>query len=181
MYAYAGVIIVIILVVVLLSRKKVLVKSNVDGLYYSVLDEQRNQDVADALAEINKRVGLLAEAIQDPIVKQALKSKYSYKIISEAVRAEGMTSYTINKKNIHVCVRSPKDLEKVYDINTLMYVVIHELAHLIAKGIGHEDEFRSLFRHLLKEAVVSGVYTVQDYSATPVEYCGMTLASNILL
>ncbi len=181
MHAWVVLVVValIMLAVMYSNTAKILVKSSVDGMYYSVLVRKDNERVADALAEINKRVNVLADAIKDPLIKATLKSKYSYKVISEAVEAKGMTSFTVNKMDIHVCIRSrPEGI--VYDINTLMYVVVHELAHLVSVGIGHEEEFEMLFKVLLTQAVESGVYVIEDYSKRPVNYCGLVLNSNIL-
>ena len=39
-----------------------------------------------------------------------------------------------------------------YDDNSLMFVLLHEIAHVICKSIGHTDEFHKIFEDLLKEA-----------------------------
>ena len=57
-----------------------------------------------------------------------------------------------------------------YDDNSLMFVLLHEIAHVICKSIGHTDEFHKIFEDLLKEAEKVGIYS----SKIPMikNYCG---------
>jgi hypothetical protein len=92
------------------------------------------------------------------------------------------TSYTLNKGSYVILCLSPRDTEtkKVYDINTLMYVAIHELAHIVSTSVGHTPEFIKNFKSLLTYAVQAKIYTVVDYSKNPQEYCGISINKNIL-
>lgn len=67
------------------------------------------------------------------------------------------SSFTINKKTIHLCTRNPKN-GFTYDINTLMFVVLHELAHVICKDVGHTPNFELINASLLDYAVSRGFY-----------------------
>jgi len=85
----------------------------------------------------------------------------------------GGRSYTENKSLITLCVVDP-DTGDFYDINTLMYVALHELAHTITVADGadsHGDEFKSNFARLLKEAHKKGVY--DPFQPIPHTYCGL--------
>ena len=64
------------------------------------------------------------------------------------------------------------------DENTLTFVAIHELAHVMSKSIGHKTEFWENFKFLLKDAVKMGLYKAVDYKKKPKEYCGMTITDN---
>ena len=64
------------------------------------------------------------------------------------------------------------------DPNTLMYVAIHELAHIATKEIGHTPNFWRNFKFLLTQAKLINVYNPIDYKNEPQEYCGMTIKDN---
>ena len=75
-------------------------------------------------------------------VKLLLK-RYSPHMIGENILPFG-TSYTINKGSyIGLCLENK-------DINTLFFVLLHELAHVGTKSVGHTQEFLEFFRFLLK-------------------------------
>jgi hypothetical protein len=62
----------------------------------------------------------------------------------------------------------------------MMYVAIHELAHIASDSVGHTDEFKRNFADLLKKGIEIGVYRYIDYNKEPVEYCGIKLTKSIL-
>ena len=63
---------------------------------------------------------------------------------------KGDKSYTINKRNVYLCLLDEKG--KYYNINTLVYVMLHECAHVKSKSVGHTREFDRIFKNLLKKA-----------------------------
>lgn len=65
-------------------------------------------------------------------------------------------SYTINKSKVHICIYDENG--EPYPLNMLVYVTIHELAHVITKSIGHTDEFYKNFDYLLDKATSKGMY-----------------------
>ena len=85
---------------------------------------------------------------------------------------EASSSYTENKKDIYLCLRDPSN-GKYYDINTLTYVALHELAHVKTESLHHSEEFKSNFRRLLKKAEKLGIYNPQ-WPLAPV-YCGVKM------
>ena len=64
------------------------------------------------------------------------------------------------------------------DENTLTFVAIHELGHVMTESIGHKKEFWENFKFLLKNAVTMGLYKPVDYKKKPKDYCGMTITDN---
>ncbi len=90
------------------------------------------------------------------------------------------TSFTVNKGDyMNWCVRSKKNPEKLVDENVLMFVVLHEVAHIGAFDVlNHAERFWEVFKFLLKEARAAGIYTPVDYSIFPMEYCGMVMTYN---
>lgn len=80
----------------------------------------------------------------------------------------GDSAYTENKEIITLCLKDP-DSGKEYDINTIMYVAIHELAHVVSKSQGHGEEFRKNFSDLLRKGSILGIY--DPAKPIPVNYC----------
>lgn len=156
--------------------------------------EKYKQESVDTLAEINERIQKLIEHLNFKYNGEAvngriaaiLKNRYSPDILSEAANDKRYTTFTVDKKDMHICLRTRDTKEDMYDINLLMYVVLHELAHLCNYDekdnpiIGHGKEFIEIFRFLVKESMMIGVYRYSDYASKPVEYCGIYLSSNIV-
>lgn len=91
-----------------------------------------------------------------------------------------LTSYSVNKgEELAFCLKSKKD-DKLHDINLLMYVAIHEMAHFACPEIGHGELFKKIFKKFIEEAIKIKLYTYVDYEVNPVEYCGMILSSSIV-
>ena len=84
---------------------------------------------------------------------------------------EGDSAYTENKEVITLCLKSP-DTGEYYDMNTVMYVALHELAHVVSKGKGHGEEFKKNFMELLRRGALMGFY--DPSKRLPSNYCGTT-------
>jgi hypothetical protein len=69
---------------------------------------------------------------------------------------------------------------KLIDINTLTFVAIHELAHIMTKSEGHKQIFWQNFKFLLEEAKEAKIYKPVDYKNNPQPYCGMNITDNPL-
>ena len=110
-----------------------------------------------------------------------LKKNYRPDNITESSPGNKYTSYSINKGDkIVFCLRAKDGSNKLVDINTMMFVAIHELAHLMTKSIGHTTEFWDNMRFLLKKGIKIGVYKNHDYNNVPVEYCGTKITDTPL-
>lgn len=100
--------------------------------------------------------------------------------IYETEPGSNLTSYSVNKgEELSVCLKS-KNENKLHEINLLMYVVIHEMAHMGCPEIGHGDLFKKVFKFFAEESVKIGIYKYVNYNKYPVEYCGMNLQSSII-
>ena len=60
-----------------------------------------------------------------------------------------------------------------------MFVVIHELAHIITPETGYTENFWKNMRKLLDKAIELGLYYNVDYSLEPTNYCGMDINSSL--
>lgn len=90
-------------------------------------------------------------------------------VYSEFTMQEGNRSYTENKKRIVICLR--KSSTVFYSWNSLMYVVCHEVAHVICDELHHTEKFHTINAALLKRAEDLGYYDPK----VPFEsnYCGL--------
>lgn len=175
------------------------VTSDVDGKVYLIRrgnnkSEKFLKDSANTLALINKNVMILIDHLGENYINddgkshflEKLKENYMPYIISEAAVDPRYTTYTIDKRDMHICLRTRDNNEKIYDINILMYVVLHELAHLCnydKKGrpiLGHGSEFKFIFRFLVEEAMKLNIYQHTNYTTEPQEYCGIMITTSII-
>lgn len=77
-------------------------------------------------------------------------------VLKNLTLLEDSQSFTINKRVIHLCTKDRTG--KFYDTNSLIYVVLHELAHVLCREIGHTDAFFKINKALLNHAEHRGVY-----------------------
>ena len=94
----------------------------------------------------------------DPMLitlKEILKPVHP--IISELKIYRGNKSYTINKEKIYLCLYDQNG--EYYPINMLIYVLLHEIAHILNEDdIGHTPKFYEQFNKLLENSISIGVY-----------------------
>jgi predicted metal-dependent hydrolase len=159
------------------------VKSSIDNKEYLVQDKEDAKDAADLIAVIRQRLVILVEHLirsyppDDSRIKM-LKDNFNPDSMKEGIDNSGYTSYSINKgEQIVLCLRTNN---KLMDINTMMFVVLHELSHIATESIGHTPEFWDNFKWILEESINIGIYQKKDYNKEAVEYCGMTITSSPL-
>lgn len=159
------------------------VKSSIDNKEYMVQDKKDSKEAANLIAVIRQRLVLLVDNLikthpsDDPRIVM-LKNNFNPDSLKEGEDDSGYTSYSINKgEQIVLCLRNK---DKLVDINTMMFVVLHELAHIATESIGHTPEFWDNFKWILEESINVGVYQKKDYDKESVEYCGMTITSTPL-
>ena len=157
--------------------KTICVISEVDGQRYCVRKRKHIAKTADLLATVANRLTQLVDHVKDKWPRRAfvgrLIENYEPRGIQEILPTS--TYCTENKGDkMAFCTTTEKKREKLIDPNTLMYVAIHELAHISSKSVGHTEEFWKNFRTLLIEAARIKIYTPVDYSVKPVIYGGGT-------
>jgi predicted metal-dependent hydrolase len=161
------------------------VTSTVDDREYVVQSLPDKQAAANLLANIRARMETLSKHLQkmyadDPRTERIVM-KFNPDKISEGSNHSEHTSFSINKgEKIVFCLRSKDDKNKLVDLNTMMFVALHELAHVCTESVGHEPEFWDNFRWLLHEAINIGVYKEQDFKSKPVPYCGINITESPL-
>jgi hypothetical protein len=158
-------------------------RSNIDNKQYLVRKLSDAQDAADYIADIAKRLNRLVRHMMakhsDNEDVQRLYRNFNSDAISEGSIESGYTSYSVNKgEKLVLCIRQ-KDRSFV-DKNVVMYVAIHELAHIMTKDIGHTDTFWKNFKFLLEEAMDVGLYKKENYRDKPQDYCGIKITNSIV-
>ena len=157
--------------------------SSVDGNKYCVRERDKLELAADLLAEVTQKCKKLVFYLKEKHPKdkrvKKLSEGFNPKRIVETLPTSEYTAYSENKgEKLAFCLNVKKEGTKLIDINTLTFVAMHELAHVMTTSVGHKDEFWNNFKFLLENAKDVGIYTPIDYKKKPQEYCGMTLTDN---
>ncbi len=158
--------------------------SDVDGNRYCVRDREDLSETADLLAHVTNKCKALVEYVdkkyknENEAVNRLVKN-FDPKSICETLPTSELTAYSENKgEKIAFCLTKSKKTQKLIDLNTLTFVAIHELSHLMTKSVGHKMEFWENFKFLLENAKEANIYIPVDYKKEPKEFCGMTITDN---
>ncbi|MAD12796.1 MAG: hypothetical protein CMC04_08760 [Flavobacteriaceae bacterium] len=154
-----------------------------DGNKYCVRDRQKLELAANLLATVTEKckkiVKYMKEKHPDDERTKRLVKGFNPKKINETLPTSELTAYSENKgEKIAFCLNTTKDGDKLIDINTLTFVALHELSHIMTVSIGHKQEFWQNFKFLLENAKECGVYEPVNYKKNPTQYCGMTINDN---
>jgi hypothetical protein len=159
------------------------VKSKIDNEEYTVQIKEDAAEAADLIATIKGKLNTLMEHLEKTYGDKderiiMLNQNYRPNRLSEGVDTPGYTSYSVNKgEKIVLCLRNK---DKLVDLNTMMFVVLHEFAHLATESIGHTEEFWTNFKWILEESTNIGIYVKQDFKNNNVDYCGIKITSTPL-
>lgn len=112
----------------------------------------------------------------NPLVKQ-LHQRYRHTKVFESNNHE---TFTLNKgEQIVMCLRDYSKQQKIHDdFNLLVFVGLHELAHIMSTSTQHTDEFWKNFKFILRCAAEMDMYDPVDYALDPVSYCAMVVHDN---
>jgi len=158
--------------------------STVDGKKYCVRERNNIQNASNLLARTTEKLEYLVENVgqryPDRENVQKLVKNFNPTTIKETLPTSEYTAYSENKgEKIAFCLnKKKKDNDNLIDSNTLMFVAIHEIAHIMTTSVGHTEEFWNNFKFLLENAVELKIYTPVDYKKEPEGYCGMDITDN---
>lgn len=163
------------------------VKSQRNQQTYQVQNLPDKQDACEMMANIHDKLNTLMNKYKsDPNTSadqrvRVMIERFDPNSMCENDIHSDSTSYSENKgERIVVCLRDKQKPYPLVDENTVMFVVLHELAHLMTTTVGHTPEFWANFRRILKDAVSAGIYQEVNYARSPVRYCGMTITDSPL-
>jgi len=168
----------------------VYVKSDIDQEKYLVRDLSDKQQASNLLAKIKQNILILTDHLYQykdtkyveyrPYIEQ-LHSRIKNVVILESSEDSVYTSYSVNKgEQIVFCLRSRKVANKIHELNLLMYVVLHELAHVACPEYGHTALFKKIFAFFTEVAINIGLYNKIDFNGYPTEYCGLMITDSII-
>jgi hypothetical protein len=158
--------------------------STVDGKKYCVRERNNIQNASNLLARTTEKLEYLVENVgqryPDRENVQKLVKNFNPTTIKETLPTSEYTAYSENKgEKIAFCLNKKKtDNDNLIDSNTLMFVAVHEIAHIMTTSVGHTEEFWNNFKFLLENAVELKIYTPVDYKKEPEGYCGMDITDN---
>ena len=160
-------------------------KSNIDGNDYLVRNLPDKQQAADLIANTKNKILQLSKYLEDKFSKDERTERIIINFkpdrIMESMPDSKYTSYSVNKgEKVVLCLRSRNSDEKLVDDNLLMFVALHELAHICTKSVGHTDEFWDNFKWLLERSIEIDIYQKHDFKKKPEEYCGTTITDSPL-
>lgn len=164
------------------------VQSSLNNKEYLVQNLPDKNEAAFMLSVVQSRIFILSNYLREniesypnykPYIIQ-LCNKVDNIVLTENAPGGRYTSYTIDKGvQIALCLRS-KDTKELHDINLVMYVVLHELAHVACPEIDHTELFKQIFIFFLKTAIFLKIYKKINYQLNPHEYCGLVINENLL-
>lgn len=157
--------------------------SSVDGNKYCVRERKKLKQSADLLARVSVKmksiVNYMYKTYPNKENVQRLKEGFNPKKICETLPTSEFTAYSENKgEKLAFCLNKRKNGTRLIDENTLTFVALHELSHIMSATVGHNDEFWGNFKFLLENAIKQGIYKPVDYKKNPQPYCGMDITDN---
>jgi predicted metal-dependent hydrolase len=185
-------IIVIFIYIFLFHNKKnvILITGQDNFTKYLVYDDEKKKESALLLEKVTENMFKLKTylyknkdnfaELKDYIKQLQRNLNKDRTLIYENDPNSDLTSFSVNKgEEIAFCLKSKKT-GNLHDENLIMYVALHEMAHIACPEIGHGELFKKIFKFLTEQAIELGIYKYDDYDSKPVEYCGMMLSSNII-
>ena len=174
--------ILILILILMISDRTNFVRVK-NGRVYEVVDLPNQQVAAKYMNKLDSNARELINhlvRIGDKYAPMLVERYNPQNLIEVSPINTDSTSYTINKGQVlALCLRNEHMPRWVfYDINTLTFVLIHELAHLSINEHQHIPKFWNAFRHLLFVAAEIGIYVPINYQQFPREYCGLQITSN---
>lgn len=184
-------ILLFILIYYLAFRRSQFIAYPINNKIYNVLDNETNQErAAQILYEVDNKITQLINYLDNKYknsnndkikyINYRLKATYNSESLTENFPSKkgSNVSYNVNKgKEISLCLRD-YNTKNFHDVNNIMFVAIHELAHSCTKSYDHNYEFWNNFKFLLENAIESNLYRNINYKSSPTNYCSMTITYN---
>lgn len=154
-----------------------------DGNRYCVREREKLELAANLLASVTEKMKNMVNYMKKTHPRDdrtiRLVDGFDPKRISETLPTSELTAYSENKgEKIAFCLNTTKEGNKLIDLNTLTFVALHELSHIMTASVGHKQEFWQNFKFLLENAKAAGIYDPVDYKKNPQQYCGLTINDN---
>ena len=161
------------------------IKSNIYDKTYLVKNTENKYEKVKLIDQLLESLNILIGDLktnEDLNIESDFEDIQNRLINSEVLEniTNSDTSYTVNKGEKIVICLADRDTDKLYSYNLLMYVLLHELAHIINTTYGHDENFKKVFKIITQRAIDLNLYTYEDYKKSPKNYCGLTLNTSII-
>ena len=160
--------------------------SNIDNEKYLVRDLTDKKQASDMLAKIKNNIIVLTDYLTNNIDKYPeykeyinILNKRTKRLNIEENEDNATTSYLNDKKELIICLRSKRN-DEIHDLNLVMYVVLHEMAHMACPEYGHTQLFKKIFAFLTNRAMEINLYKKINFEQKNTEYCGIFLTNSIV-
>jgi len=184
------ILVLLIIYLIFSIRNAGLVTAEFNGQIYMVQEHADKMKAVDLLVKLKKDLSIISQKALERAVKEDNKtyieyistivSKLNTVYIREVEKDSPYTSYSVNKgEELVFCLRNKKSF-KFYDYNKILYVAVHEIAHIGCPEVGHTKLFFELNKYILETAKNNELYTYLDYNNEPEEYCGIEINTNVL-
>jgi hypothetical protein len=157
---------------------KIDVISSVNNKKYSVIKTGDYAAAADMLASLEDKARAFIAAASakypnDTTIKRI--QKYWTGSLTEIPQSDTI-AYALDKKEIFMCVRD--EAGEVQKLDDLLFVLLHELSHVMNSSYGHDAPFWKQFKRTLEMANKLGYLPYKNYDEYSVTVCGKTITSN---
>lgn len=177
------ILIIIIVLLVYYQRNCFCGIQNFDNNY--VVNDNNIEQKIKNLSILKQRTKSLIDELKkskynkDNAVRKLFRN-WSGEIHEKEINIENnVLAYNTNKgEKINICLKNPITDKSINDINTMFFVTMHELAHVMTNDYKHNKEFWDNFRFLIQFAIEKDLYDYVDYNDHPVEFCGNIISSN---
>lgn len=159
-----------------------------EPLYFGIRKNESdhiNKQAAKYLADVYNKVNIVVNYayehhLPNKIVADRLYNRWASCKLKETSSNDDSVAFTINKgRELRICIRNGPD--SFEDPNTTIFVILHELAHIMSFTYGHNEEFMDNFRYICELATKLGVYKPQNFYKEPKNYCGHVISTTPLV
>ena len=181
LFFFISFLVIIVIFKHIIQPKNIIRKvSQNDNIEYLVRDLENSQEAAEKLSSINTKLKKLIDSLDKDEREgiDRLKERYNPYRLTETEENSKYTSYSLNKgEKIALCIRKKGDNLTFENENTVIFVAIHELSHIMTESVGHEKEFWDNMAFLLEKAHELDIYEPVDYNENNIDYCGMEITT----
>ena len=155
--------------------------NDTNGSEYKVAETPNSDLKANMLYELDSKIKILIKHLYDnKLPNEEISNRLSNKMQKIELREipinETGAGYTINKGHIYLCLYN-KDKNEMNNIDDVMFVLLHEIAHTMSISYGHGKEFKSNFDYIVKLAVKLELWNKKDYSKDNIDICGVNVTN----
>ena len=124
------------------------------GIVFNVNDQ--TDCTVTKLADVNDRIKRVASSLRGTQTGAKIAMRWNRRIDELDNTVADTAAVTTGKRSVRVCIQPGASLD------ALVFVALHELAHIACDEIGHTPRFWDEFRYILDEATRIGAYSGHD-------------------